>query len=833
MVITGELQLDTVIFDSCTLIATQASNVTAVNSTFKNCPVAVAASGEGTSVILRGCTISDCQDGVVVTGGAAVAVTDKCTITSKNNGSCIAAHGVGSSATVLQSALECTGGSRKRLWCGCVAALHGGSVRLEGPNLTVPPKRGWAGGVLSCGQGSVATVVGCDVSVSGFGVWAASGGAADVRGCNVTGSKRGLFVTDPASRIEAAECAVAGCADNCADVRLGGHLSLKSCSLCSSEGQSGVSLVSVGSEAVLKECTINGNAGWGVAVMSGANVTATSCTAEKNGRGGMYVWDGATAELSECKFMFSKRGGGLIVGGPKSHAKASRCEFSNNVSDGARAMGGGILHALACQAFQNGSKENYQGMSTRPFASRGHSGPSSLEKPPSRGASGSTHIHSSHMMYSGEVQALDASACGFHASSAESKIILESHCSATHNCAGGFVAAHGARIEASDSRSGQNGGPGAAVRCKASGEFLRCQFKGSCMASGVEVHDGGASATLTECTATDNAVSGVCVQDGASLAISVCEAAANKLAGLYLDGVESQANAAFFTAARNGCGVLVHQRARLEAADCKIEDNEKKGLHVHSCGKAIVRRSWVCGTTDGDGVVVADSDSHVTLVSCSVTENHGYGGLVQEDAKLEVWGSTAPSNFAKNRLANVRVETRGDARVKNCFLRGSVDRSGLNVDGEGASATVADCTLADNALCGIIVQNQATVQANKVTVDANIRAGVHVQTAAQAELRALKVAGCPQGSGLLVHGPGSIAKVTDYVATNNSESGIDAQMGGKVVATSGRTDGNSVAGVAVDGSSTVELRICTSTDKKPYKAPKLKGCLVRKQCTPG
>ena len=824
VVVAGEMQLNNVIFNSCTLIATPASKLTAINSTFKNCPLAVAASGEGTTVSFQGCTISDCQDGVVVTGGAAVAVTDKCTITCKENGSCISAHGVGSSATVFQSSLECTGDGPESLWRGCAAALRGGRVWLEGPDLNLivpptaagsnvdgPPIRGWAGGVLSCGKGSVATVVGCDVSVSGYGVWAANGGAADVHKCKVTGSKRGLFVTDPTSHIKAAECAVAGCTGNCAVVRLGGHLSMANCSLCGSTTHCGVFLVGKGSRAVLKGCAIDSNTRSGVAVKSGAHVIATSCTAEKNGREGMKVWDGATAELSECKFMFSKGGGGLIVGGPKSHVKASWCKFSNNVSDGVSAIGGGVLHAVACQAFQNGTNRDYRGLSDLPFASRGYSAEVDLE-------------------------ALAASACGFRVSSADSKMLLENRCFATHNCAGGFVATHGACIEASDSLAGENGGPGAAVRCEASAVFVRCQFSGSYMASGVEAVGRGASAHLTECAATANGVSGMCVQDGASMVIGKCEATYNKSVGLYVDGDGSHVQGGFLSVVGNDSGMVVQQRAEVDLADCTLDHNIKKGLHVHSCGKATLRRCCARHTKHGGGVVVADGDSHVTLVACNVSENHGSGGLVRDGAKLEVCDSTPPSQnsiFSQNRMSNVRVETGGCARAQNCFLTGSVDSSGLCVDGEGSSATVANCTIAENADCGISVRNKATVHGDRVTIEANVSSGVQVQSGSQAELRAVTAMGCSQGSGLLVHGPGSTAAVAGCVASNNSASGMHAQEGGKVVAASSRTDGNGEAGVAVDGSSTVELCLCTSTDKKPYKAPKLKGCLVRKQCTPG
>eukprot|EP00892_Ulva_mutabilis_P003987 jgi/Ulvmu1/1960/UM012_0121.1 len=833
VVVTGPMTLEGVTFDGCTLVGTGTADLTVSACAFKNCEVAAFVTGASTSASFKSCKIDDCPSGLVVADGALAAVDATCKLKCSGNGYCVAAHGEGASAIVTGATLRyATGEAFTAVRRACVAALHAGTVSVDGRATLAGSGR--AGGVLSWGPGSTASLQQCDIAVSSFGIWAGGESKASATGCAVQGASCALVATEK-GRITTEECEVSECREHGAGSWLGGHLTLTNCNLSGTRENCGVSVSGTGSDAVVTGGSITSSHGCGVVVAKGAGLTAQGCTVKGNVLDGLYVCHGGQATLHNCRLLDSNRGGGVVVCGAGSSVTAEDCKFSGNALHGVRAYDGGKMQGTNCEASKNGSREEFAGLSTRSIASRGSSTVPLLSAELSRGSSGSEQLQRSGGI--GGHRGKDPAACGFYVRSPGSKIVLKGKCNAKANCAGGFVAAHGARINATDSTASGNGGPGAAVRRGATGTFTKCVFKGAKAAAGVEVCDMGTSAELFACTATENACSGVCLRDGAKLTDKGTRALANASAGWYVDGVGTRATMEGVKAWDNrGCGVIVQQRAEVEAAECVIEANASTGVLVHACGSATLRQCWVLRSKDGSGVSVADDESVATLVSCVVASNQAYGALVQDAAVLEAWGAdtTGPSFFDKNRLSNVCALTRASVRFQNCTMRESVERSGLNVNGRGTRANLKNCTLAANALCGLIAQNGVWLEGAQITVSDNVQAGVCVHTAATADLRRVLAEKCRDGSGLFVHGEASAVTVADFETRDNGEAGMRAQEGGKIEASNVQTSGNGKAGAMVDVRSEVVLHNCCSTDSTPYVVPKGRRHvrMVRNKCSP-
>lgn len=106
-----------------------------------------------------------------------------------------------------------------------------------------------------------------------------------------------------------------------------------------------------------------------------------------------------------------------------------------------------------------------------------------------------------------------------------------------------------------------------------------------------------------------------------------------------------------------------------------------------------------------------------------------------------------------------------------------------------------------------------------------------MKAAGKVQLSRASVRGSAQGSGVLVHGAGSSASLIFCEAAEN-DVGIDVREGGRAEVQSSGTADNGRAGVAVDHSSKLEMSRCKSVDATPFIAPKVRGCLVRAECTP-
>eukprot|EP00892_Ulva_mutabilis_P001420 jgi/Ulvmu1/11279/UM073_0051.1 len=823
VVITGRMALEAVAFDGCTLVAIDTADLTLSGCVFTNCQVAAFVTGAGAAAAFKSCKVDGCISGVVVADGAVATVDAACDLACCGDGYCIAAHGEGASAIVTGATLryaadeELTAIRQAR-----IAALCAGTVTVDGRATLAGSGR--AGGVLSWAPGSTVSLQQCRLAVPSFAIWAVGHSEASATGCAVQGASRGLIATER-GRLTAEDCAVSECREHSVGLWLGGHLTLTNCSLSGTQENCGVLVSDASSEAVVTGGSVTGSQGCGIVVANGAGLTAEGCTVEGNASNGLYVCRGGQATLCACRLLASDNAGGVVVRGVGSRVTAENCKFSGNALHGVRAFDGGEMRGTNCEACENGPRGKFVSVSTRSTSSRGSS-----TLPLSRGSSEPSEGIGRHY---GKA----STACGFYVRSPGSRIVLKGLCFAKANCAGGFVAARGAHIDVADSTASGNGGPGAAVRRRATGTFTKCVFKGAMAASGVDVCDTGTSADLFACTAEANACSGLCVRDGAKIADIGTAALANESAGWYVDGVGTKAMIERGKVRDNrGCGIIVQQRAEVEAVECVIEANVGTGVHVHACGSATLRQCWVLRSKDGSGVIIADDESAAALVSCVVASNQAYGALVQDSAVLEAWGSdtTGPSHFDKNRLSNVCALRRASVRLQNCMMRESVERSGLNIDGRGTRANMKNCTLAENARCGVIVQNRAWLEGAQVTVSGNGQAGVCAHTAARADLRRVLSEKCSKGSGLFVHGAASAVTVADFETRRNGKAGMHAQDGGKIDASNVKTSGNSKAGAVVDSCSNVVLHKCRSIDVPPYVVPDGRGHahMVRKECSP-
>eukprot|EP00892_Ulva_mutabilis_P005930 jgi/Ulvmu1/3709/UM170_0015.1 len=287
MVVVGKMVLDRVTFKGCTLVATDNAVLTVTNCRFDNCQVAVMAAGAGTSATFKSCTIQQSESGIVAASGAHVTIDAECNIACSGGGSCVMAHGDGALATVNGAPLSYAAQQISNCWYGVAAALCGGKTSIEGyssdhglssVHRATVCGTGKAGGVVACGRGSKIRLKGCSVKAAGVSVWAVHGGQVNAQKCTVRGGTTGLLSKGQlscveTSCVEATECAVWDCKGNCADVRQGGSLLLKQCTLERSSEGSGVNADGRMSSVTLDSCVVARNHLHGVLVQNSAKLT--------------------------------------------------------------------------------------------------------------------------------------------------------------------------------------------------------------------------------------------------------------------------------------------------------------------------------------------------------------------------------------------------------------------------------------------------------------------------------------------------------------------------------------------------------------------------------
>lgn len=313
-----------------------------------------------------------------------------CEVSYCTAGSCCAA-GERAVLVALHSRLQ--GGS------GCVSALQGAAVRVEGCEM----QRSTQDGVEVRGAGTRALLVDTTIADCHLAGVAVNEGAQvelrDVRvqrcrGQGLAAAGRGTVVTATGSKFE--DCTRSGAA-----VSGGAHISLSGCVMAGTSSGSGLqveagpptpawALVHDAAEdagsphaggrqqrlprkdapaAILARCTLAANAGHGASVEGGCRAeldtcelynnlycglmvegagsaaACTSCTFIKNEMKGVKVADGGRASLGRCT-MSTNAKDGIAVEGPGSHVQLSRCECVDNRESGACVTGGATLDLL-------------------------------------------------------------------------------------------------------------------------------------------------------------------------------------------------------------------------------------------------------------------------------------------------------------------------------------------------------------------------------------------------------------------------------------------------------------------------------------------------------
>lgn len=227
------------------------------------------------------------------------------------------------------------------------------------------------------------------------------------------------------------------------------------------------------------------------------------------------------------------------------------------------------------------------------------------------------------------------------------------------------------------------------------------------------------SAKVTDCSATENAVSGVQVRGGASLTAQAVHALDNAAAGLLLEGSGSSVVASNLTAKSNrDSGVHVHTAAHLRADRFTAAENHVAGLRVEQHAVARVMSACISGTVAGSGVVADSHGSALLMLYCKVFDNSAYGLLSQGAATIKMSSYEDPSRVEGNHRSNARVTGGGCLLLDNVKLSGS-QAGGVVADGEGTSAMLADCTVSDNGAAGLAVHGGATLTCQRSTVADN------------------------------------------------------------------------------------------------------------------
>lgn len=851
----NRLTLDSVTFLGCTLEATHGADVNATDCVLSNAKLSVLASGTTTKVSLHACQIRGCETGVVAIGGASVEVNTGSSIQCMGAGYCISAQGPGSSIVSNGSTMSLDTKSRvSELWLGCAAAVHGAAVCVRGPRNDSRMFRAFAadgpgsvGGVLVHGDGTNAALSDCDLSVSAYAVSAVAGGKVTLERCTSSGGASGLRVTGAGSTVDAEGCTVSQCVQSCADANAGGHLKLVKCSLCSSLKSSGVRVFGGGTHAALTDCTVAGNAQWGMHVGGGATADIQRGKAEKNIWDGLYVCEGAKAELSAFNVLSSKRGGGVFVNNPGSVVEANRCDFSNNSLHGARAYDGSTLRAVACNAFQNGSRTAYSAP-----VRRSASGSAGLAAS-GQGRSGFAHTHAAMGLILADEADLRTSACGFYAHGCKTQVFATRECAATRNCAGGFVAAHGAQMEVADSAASANGGPGAAAHRQASVRLSNSAFTDSVAGSGVELY-AGTTAVMTGCRASGNSRCGVRAQDGAAVTVHGLHALHNNEDGLLLVGSgamppgaahqgasQTSADVKACTCKSNaGCGVHVKLGAKVKAHALHALGNAEDGVLVTgSCssmvgvsssedghgdsprGPLTAERNKRCGFhvqhgavmtshalhaehNDGVGLLAEGSGSSASVGTLTVASNRGGGVIAQTLAQLTVESCTARSNS----LAGIHVRDRSEARLQSATVHDTVGGSGVTV-AESSTVKLLFCDVARSAGHGVWVRHggsaKVTGHTGQSRIANNVLSNVQVDTSGAAMLDSALLLGSVQGSGLCADGEDASVVLTECCLQENRGCGAMVQAGAALACQRSTTLANAQTGVDVQSGSTVHL----------------------------
>lgn len=289
----AQLVLTGVSLERCNVVAVGGADLTMLQCTSTQADVGVFASGAGTKVDVRGCTMVECRQGICLSSGVEGTV----------------------------EGLRCRG-----------ATVTGVEARHPGTKLDLRRCIVGETQVSRSGEWSVRAVFvhsGATATLSESGLW-----------CTVFG----LWAEGRETAVTAAQCKVRNNVRSGALVTAGASVTLQRCALIGSWEFHGVEVGDVGSNAHLVDCVLQRNKRCGVVAYDGASATALRCTAEGNHLAAFKARDCASVRMEEC---VSRSGGvGVSVVGEDAKADVVACTLEGSQTAAVQVRCGGAATVL-------------------------------------------------------------------------------------------------------------------------------------------------------------------------------------------------------------------------------------------------------------------------------------------------------------------------------------------------------------------------------------------------------------------------------------------------------------------------------------------------------
>ena len=388
----------------------------------------------------------------------------------------------------------------------------------------------------------------------------------------------------------------------------------------------------------------------------------------------------------------------------------------------------------------------------------------------------------------------------------------------------------------------------------------------------VEVR-GGAVAGLTGCRVQGTPATAVSAAGGAQVeanglvleeiqgdAVTARDTARVTLAGARVQKVAGRGvlAAGSATVTLSGCdigytggpGLEVAESGQARLVDCTLHDASAEGLRV--TGSAPFGAGWWTSlrperggeATAGDegpaggvrlerctvaraastGVAVGGA-GQVALIDSTVDESGGAGGLVQDDARMALAGTTVRGG----KQTSLAVRGRAEVRVSGGELAGSAGNglfaadearvlldgtrlvrsqySGVHLTGTAVAALLR-CTVAETPEFGVRASDRALLRMFGGEISGAAYGGVQVDGSADAAIQGLTITA--SGVGVRVDTPHRPLLVNCEIR-DIRQSGLEIAPGASMIARGCRIDAVGGTGVLVDSGATPMLHDCTLT----------------------
>ncbi len=693
----------------------------------ESCEVADNATGgvlahdSGTSVSLRDTTIQDTQPnengsfgyGIQVWAGATLSA-EACVLDG-NAATGLAVMDSGSAVTLSETTIRNTHPNDSGETGHGIHVQDGGELTAE----SCLVQENSEVGVVAYGQGAQVVLRETTIQDSqpdanldfGWGLQITGGAALAMEGCTVEGNTgHGLLLSDAESRATLREVTIRDThpgANNGwgrgIEVSGGAILSAESC-VIEASAEEGIVAEGAGTVVTLEETIIRDTQpgpvtglGYGLAVGSGACLTAEACLLERNVAAGVIVADSGTeATLRGTTIRQTQQDDYWGVG------------YGLAVYGGASLTLEGASLVEACSQTAVSATDADTELTLRETTIRD-------TRP---GAGGKTGAGIGYGIEVSGGASLEAEACEVEGSRAVGLLVAES---------GSSAAIRATSIRDTKARESGGGGYGIEVYGGASLEAESCEVEGN-TAVGVVVSDPGSAASLRQTIIRDTQPQeggvggyGIEVVDDASLFAESCELVGNAAVGVAATGTDTSVSLRDTVIASTrraeiytiGIGIAAQVGARIEGRDLTVSANEGPGIYVASEQSRISCHGCAFQANEFAGVVAIASGSlelaDSTIEGTVEDENLGGGvGIFSEPGEgapptLIVSGTT----ILDNPIAGIWLSGDGSYALSGNTIHGGVGWTRGSLTKCGDAVYVRDGVRAWDGSWGLLLEDNA------------------------------------------------------------------------------------------------------------------------------